>query len=301
MLSALDICIGEIVQADELWNMPDVDRDCYVCRECGVKVVPAAILPKNRVRPYFTTSQFGDHEDGCTMEDSRERALLDRAHRGRLTNAAGDFPGTCPNSLDLCGNKSGSTAAGRLGAVVRGPLSIRGEPFRPAPRRWAAKTLRPIAQSFINFPYDREYLDLHIPGIEAAVYKYAFKRLEWGVIKAYPLARVFYAAARWGQPAVTADHMDIALDAGVRNGNTLENGHYLRVNWAQWTARQKESLEADVNTAWSEHIKAKEQDSGTRVKGYVFFIAQQNPKDIREFNLWDHRLVCCIVDAIDYP
>ena len=61
MDSAQDKITGEIVEAEQLWLIPVVDKDRYVCRGCGIKLTPAAYRPENVVRPYFT-ARDGDHK-----------------------------------------------------------------------------------------------------------------------------------------------------------------------------------------------------------------------------------------------
>ena len=64
MDSAQDKITGEIVEAEQLWLIPEVDKDRYVCRGCGIKLTPAAYRPENVVRPYFT-ARDGDHKLGA--------------------------------------------------------------------------------------------------------------------------------------------------------------------------------------------------------------------------------------------
>ena len=84
MDSAQDKFTGEIVEAEQLWLVDNVDKDRYICRGCGINVTPASYRPENLVRPYFT-ARDGDHESKCDV--AGEKKLVARGKKGRLSTA----------------------------------------------------------------------------------------------------------------------------------------------------------------------------------------------------------------------
>jgi hypothetical protein len=168
MDSAQDKFTGEIVEAEQLWLVDNVDKDRYICRGCGIKVTPASYRPENLVRPYFT-ARDGDHESKCDV--AGEKKLVARGKKGRLSTATEGFPAPYPSRLVLrelraVVDSNGSDAGDRLRAEDNGRRRTSDGGTSTPNRRRVANTIRPICRTFINFPYDR-HLDLEVPGIDA--------------------------------------------------------------------------------------------------------------------------------------
>jgi hypothetical protein len=319
MDSARDRITGEIVEAEQLWLLDVVDKNGYVCRGCDIKVIPASYDRENNlVRPYFA-ARDGDHEPECDVYG--ERVFLRRGRTERLSSSSGRFPAPYPTRLLLVDVR----------ALVSpknppfDPTSAEPLPFDPPPRsnaddrdtgtadrgkhyrKWhgGANTLRPICRTFINFPHDRDILKLSIKGIECNTYDEAFQRLKSDALGSYPETRVFYAPVRWSRPAETEQWLDVSLDAGLRDQRgKLVNGHRLRVEWETWSDAKRRYVRNEIEAARREAIAAHSKDSKVKhakVKGYLFFIGEQDPHDKAVFRVKDHRLICCLVDSIIYP
>lgn len=303
MESAQDKITGEIVEAEQLWLIENVDKERYVCRGCGIKVLPASYKPTNVVRPYFTTGKEVDHKADCDVDG--EKKLVTRGKKERLSTQRDGFPVPYPSRLVLRDERpvvddgSLSGAGPKAGGKPGTEQSTSADGTSSPTRRRAANTIRPICRTFINFPYDRD-LELAIPGIEATNYLSVFKKLKWDELSLYSEAKLFYAAMRWNKPVETDEFLEIALDAGERDETKrLQRGHRIRVEWADWSKSKRTYVRNEIEAARKEAIEAKEKNP--KIKGYLFFIGQQDLDDITLFRVVDHRLICCLVNEITYP
>ncbi|MQA21668.1 hypothetical protein [Rugamonas rivuli] len=301
MESAQNRITGEVVDAEQLWLLHVVDKDSYVCRGCGVKVLPASFRPTNLVRPYFTVGSNGVHLPECDVDG--EQRLIQQARQERVSTPRVGFPAPYPSKLVLkdyrevvdAGTPDDDTAQrGRSDASSRPPRSA-----STVQRKRAVSTIRQICRTFINFPYDRD-LELSVPSVEADKYYAVFKKLKWDELQRYPDARIFYAAMRWGKPTDEATHMEIGLDAGQREGSKLVVGHRVRIEWSGWSDARKNSVRRELEVAREEAKRAFEAGQKQK-KAFVFFLGIQDAVDPVLFRVVDHRLICCIVDEIIYP
>ena len=301
MDSAQDKITGEIVEAEQLWLIPVVDKDRYVCRGCGIKLTPAAYRPENVVRPYFT-ARDGDHKPGCDVDG--EKKLVNKGKKKRLSTPKEGFPAPYPSKLILRDLRAitGEPGGGDNDATGGGGTRRTGDGnsgTSTSNRRRVANTIRPICRTFINFPYDRD-LELEVPGIDATKYLSVFKKLKWDELARYPDARIFYAAIRWSKPVETDEFLEVTVDAGERDQEKrLVRGHRVRVEWADWSKAKRTYVRNEIEAARKEAIAAK--DKGTKEKGYLFFVGDQDTDDATLFRVTDHRLICCLVDEITYP
>lgn len=76
-------------------------------------------------------------------------------------------------------------------------------------------------------------------------------------------------------------------------------GHRVRVEWADWSKAKRTYARNEIEVARKEAIAAK--NKGTKEKGYLFFVGDQDTDDATLFRVADHRLICCLVDEITYP
>ena len=300
MDSAQDKYTLEIVEAEQLWLLDVVDKERYICRGCGIKVTPASYHPTNVVRPYFA-ARDGDHQPGCDVDG--EKKLVAKGKKGRLSTPRDGFPVSYPSRLilrdlrqvvDAEGANRPTTGSG--GDRSRNDGS--GAAGQGRARRRDANTIRPICRTFINFPYDRD-LELSIPGVDATSYRSAFKKLKWDELARYTNAKLFYAAIRWNKPVETEEYLEITVDAGVRDANKLLQGHRVRAEWVTWSKAKRSYVRNEIEAARKEAIEAKAKNP--KIKGYLFFMGEQDATDESLFHVTDYRLICCLVDEITYP
>lgn len=87
MESARNRVTMEVVDAEDLWLLPAVDKYGYICRGCDLTVYPASYLKTNLQRPHFRSPHGQEHLEGCDIEGdektvaSGKRALCGASYR----------------------------------------------------------------------------------------------------------------------------------------------------------------------------------------------------------------------------
>lgn len=299
MDSARDKLSGEIVDAEELLYLEEVDQEGYICRGCKAKVIPASFRPENKVRPYFRAPE--GHEEGCDVD--AEPKLIAKGKKGKLSTERDGFPGSYPDRLILRDTRNVIDPTVSAGGVID---SLHGRPSgggeggpssKNRPR--AANTIRPICRTFIRFPYDR-HLPLRVPGVDVHVYRQVFKKLKWEPVEYFPANRVFYAAIQWAKPEENEQYLEITLSAGLRQGDMWVQPYKVRIEWAEWSKARRTAVKTEIEIA-REEARAATKEGHKEKKGYLFLIGEQDRENPSIFRVHDHRLICCIVDEIIYP
>ena len=87
------------VDAEDLWNIENVDQNGYICTGCNLKVIPCSHDKlRNKRRPYFRFTNPRGHEPNCTYEN--EVRLTKKAKKKQISTSDG-FPIPYPSSLVL--------------------------------------------------------------------------------------------------------------------------------------------------------------------------------------------------------
>lgn len=304
MDSAMDRITGDIVSAEELWLLDQVDHSRYVCRGCGRRVVPASHRRGvNKVRPYFSIRN-GEHAEGCDV--SGEPQLVERGKREQLSSLSGKFPAPYPSRLrlrDQCPvHVEGSPALPAPAAPgARAPKATTGDTARD--QGYAATTIRPLCRFFLNYKFDR-HVRLHVDGIAGSSYFSVFKQLKRATLERYPDRKLFYAAIRWAAPVESTEALEVMLDAGERDarGAPLSGRvHILRVEWADWSEARRRYVRDEIEVARREARDAHRDPTRKGLKAWLFFIGEQDADNFALFRASDHRLVCCLFAEMSYP
>lgn len=300
MESARDKHTNEIVEAEELWQLPSVDRDGYECGSCAVDVYPASYLKTNLKRPYFSLFRNTDHLNGCDVEGDKKTVA--KGKKGSVRDELETSPGLSPSRLTLRDERVAvdptllrtSTQTSSTRSVRR---DVDSETEKPLGRR-AANTIRPICRAFLNFPFDRN-MSLDVPGIEDKTYWTAFKKLGAGNkgIEQFDRSKIFYAELAWAKAQEDEDSLVIPLSAGEwSTERKLVRPYRVRVCWAEWSKYKQTVVRNEMDVVREEGIKAKKQNLKDRA--YVFFIGDQDKDDQTIFNVSDHRLICGLLGAL---
>jgi hypothetical protein len=292
------------VEAEELWNMPVVDGDGYICEGCTVQVFPASYEKgKNRKRPYFTLGPVNEHVGDCYVKG--EKMVIGRA-KGERVGAPEGFPLPFPSKLTLAAE------------CVVAPRGIE-QPEEPAGFRTASRarpgdkprgyhghtvrTIRPACRAFIRFPHDRESLPFQIPGVPGDTYAKVFWYLGSKAPKRFKAPRhLYYAAIRWKADLVVEEACcEVTLNAGEwseekREYKTLSR---VRIDWARWAEPLRNSFVREFEATRDE--AAEEARKGSSTKGWVFFVGTQDSTDLGLFHIEDRRLICCLADEMVFP
>lgn len=296
MESARDKTTDEIVDAEELWIIKQVDPLGYTCRGCEAVATPCSYRPENVVRPYFSAKD--GHKEGCDVDGEVE--LIKRARKQRVSTREG-FPGSFPSRLVLRDLRPVVGSGGVQGDASSQPERNTGSKTGNKPQRnrhFATQTIRSICRTFINYPFDRD-LPLMLPGVAADSYQRAFRSLKRDEVISYPECRLFYARISWTAPTVNEEHLEIQLGHGEWNEGKLMRRYRVQVDWRSWSSAKRNYVSREVEASRLEGIAAKKR--GDKDDGWLFFIGKQDENDSALFHVDDHRLICCLVAEMIYP
>ena len=293
---ACDKHTGEIIDAVQLWLISSVDPLGYECRGCGVPVVPCSYRHENKVRPYFRVKEA--HKADCNVDGEIE--LVKRAQKQSVQTSEG-IPGGFPDRLIL--QDSRPVVDQNVGSPTtssRGECRSNSNEGRRVHRnaRWAAKTIRPICRTFINFPFDRN-LPLAVPDVPANTFQHVFRSLKRDQIITYPELHIFNAPIYWKRPIIDEEKFEILLSYGEWKEQKLIQPYQVRIDWRDWSKVKRDYVVKEIETAISESKEAKK--NGEKKKGWLFFIGRQDENIPALFHVEDHRLICCIVAEMVYP
>lgn len=301
--TARDIHTLELVEAEELWNMPTVDSNGYICRGCTTQVFPASYdKDRNKKRPYFSLGPVNKHKS-CNVDG--EEKIVKRAKKERIGTPEG-FPLPFPSRLTLIDERPVNPDTNDLSDEVKGGKTEGQTATAGLSNRQhghTVKTIRPACRAFINFPFDREYLPLAIPNIPGDTYAKVFKYL--GSKKPEHFKdpkRLYYAAIRWTEkPVSTETHCELMLNAGEWNEKEKRfmSLSRVRVDWSNWSQSRRDSFVREFYATREEAIEEAKRESKT--KGWIFFVGTQDAADPSIFLVDDHRLICCLPAKMIWP
>lgn len=293
-----------MVEAEELWTMPSVDKDGYICFGCRTQVYPASFdKDKNKRRPYFSLRDKL-HAPDCDVDGAEK--IVARARKEKVTTSDG-FPLPFPSKLTLVDERpvvGDHTPAAAGDAAGRRPSSSCA-PGNATRRHHGhtVKTIRPACRAFVNFPNDRSALPLQVPGLPGKTYAGVFKYLRSKKQEPLPLPRrLFYAAIRWKEKAVRSpQHFEITLNTGEwdQAKNDFVVLCKVRIDWSGWSTARKTSLETEFAVTREEAIEQAKKDG--MIKGWCFFVGTQDANDPSMFRVDDRRLICCLPAHMIWP
>jgi hypothetical protein len=300
MDSALDKITRNIIDAESLYVNRPVDKDRYLCRGCEIPVTPASYEPHNQVRAYFTANKQA-HRPGCDVDG--EMKLLTRARKERVTSPITGFPASYPSELVLLDTReqveNGDLPLSKAGSRSGTPVASVGQDNAPRHRKsWTARTIRPLARTFVKFPFDRD-LALKVPGIDGGKYYQVFRRVKSDEIVPYMKRQIFYAPISWSKPLETETALEIALGAGEWEGKKLVRPYRLQVQWRDWSSFCKSAVTREIEIARLEAIEAGK--ANRNVKGWIFFLGHQSADDLTQFFVEQYELICCLAAEMIYP
>ncbi len=297
--SARDKRTGDIIDAEQLWDLEVVDKEAYECPGCGIQVFPASYRKNiNKKRPYFTPMD-NKHIQPCGVDGVEK--LVKKAKSEKVGTPEG-FPVPFPNRLRFDEERP-VTAGGDVPGAGEGAGRTR---TRANGERGAAyhghtvKTIRPVCRVFMDFPNDRVQLPLEIPGCPGTTYAGVFRGLGFfGIEAQQPPTRLFYAALRWGSAVETDAYIEWALDAGEwPEGAPRPTRFYkVRAMWAGWTDRQRNTLRDEIEIA-KDAVKGK---TGQPEKAWLFFVGTQDPEDVSVFVVDRYPFISCRVGEMIRP
>lgn len=295
---------GELVEAEQLWDMEVVDREAWICRSCPTQVYPASYdAAVNKRRPYFTLGRINRHAEGCAVDG--EQGIVSRGRKERVGNSDG-FPMPFPSKLVLGDEPAAPVGPHKLSFTSSTLAAVHAAARASVHKRHhghTIRTIRPACRTYINFPNDREFLPLDIPGVRGKTYAQVF----WCIPNKKPAffanpRHLFYAPIRWKEaPVATEAHCELTLNAGEWDGAARRYVSLcrLRVDWSGWSPARRNALLREIDAARAEALEQARQDG--QVKGWIFFAGEQDGADPALFHVGDERFICALAARMAWP
>ncbi|UNK27101.1 hypothetical protein MNO11_20135 [Serratia plymuthica] len=301
MESARDKRTREIVEAEDLWLLDNVDTEGYVCWGCGITMHPAAWEKDKKVRAYFKKKRHIQHHHECDAD--AESTVIRQGQKESVRNILDSAPGLMPSGLKLIEQRPvvepGIAGDESKSSSTRSASSASGEGNSPERQsRRQVNAIRNICRAFIRFPYDRG-MSLNVPGIKGQTYSEVFKKLQ-SKIQAYPEPRIFYAELLWNKFVEDDEKLIIPLsgewaedESGKRKPS---RSYHIHIKWAGWSKTKRTVVRKELEAARTEAQEAKAKR--LKDKAWVFFIGEQSADSPEIFYVSDYRLICAIVGHI---
>jgi hypothetical protein len=295
---------GELVEAEELWEMDVVDKEAWVCRGCPTQVYPASYdAAVNKRRPYFTLGRINRHADDCAVDG--EHKIVSRGQKERVGGSDG-FPMPFPSKLVLGDEHAAAGSPAKVSFASSTLAAVHAAARASVHKRHhghTIRTIRPACRTFINFPNDREFLPLEIPGVWGKTYAQVF----WFIPNKKPEFfanphHLFYAPIRWREAPVTTEaYCELTLNAGEWDGAVRRYVSLcrLRVDWSGWSPARRNTLLHEMNAARAEAVEQARQDG--QIKGWIFFAGTQDRLDPALFHVDDERFICALAARMVWP
>ncbi|EDI0007562.1 hypothetical protein CC633_14610 [Salmonella enterica subsp. enterica serovar Enteritidis] len=303
MESARDKRTGEIVEAEDLWLLDNVDTEGYVCWGCGIEMYPSAWQKGSKKRPSFNKMPGKKH---INCDADAENTVVKQGQKKSVRQLLDSAPGLMPAGLKLIEQRPvvdpGATSGENKSSSTRSASSTSSEGNAPARQsRRPVNAIRQICRAFIRFPYDRG-MSLNIPGIDADTYMTAFKKLK-DPIQSYPDRRVFYSQLLWQKFEQDENRIIIPLSGEWtkdESGKSKSSRSYkIQVEWGNWSKAKCTMLLNELETVQEEAKEAVNKKAKERAQ--VFFIGEQSADNPEIFYVTDYRLICAIMGHITYP
>ncbi len=267
------------VAAQELrgWEPEVVSTTDFRCIGCAEPLIPKAFALNKRVQAYFSLYQRHRHQPGCV-----EGPAAVAGHIGDDLAADG-IPAVVPWPTQLiaalnhretiAAPGAGLPSADRGRATTHG--AVDGDRRRGAPQPIRAYSIRAFAHAFLRMNIEqRTQARIHLPGVHADRYRYAFKRLpQWSIDRLPVPRRVFYGQLRWtARIEDTGTVYRIELFAGEwgDGAKAFQRPWELRVDHTDWTDRGRTAFRNELESALNQA-----RDQGKQP--WFFALATQNP------------------------
>ncbi|SNY61365.1 hypothetical protein [Enterobacter sp. CC120223-11] len=300
MESARDRRTEEIVEAEDLWLLDDIDTTGYICWGCGIEMYPSAWQKGSKKRPSFNKMPGKEH---INCDADAESTVVKQGQKKSVRDLLDSAPGLMPAGLRLIEKRPvvdpDATGSENNSRSARSASSTSHEGNAPTRQsRRPVNTIRQICRAFIRFPHDRD-ISLNIPGIDAHTYKSVFRKLR-DPIQLYPHRRVNYSTLVWQKFEQSEDRLVIFLSgewAPDEFGNPRPSRPYkLHIEWGDWSQAKRTLVRQELEVAKEEAKEAKKKRLSDRAQ--IFFIGEQNADNPEIFHVTDYRLICAIVGHI---
>ncbi|TNZ05357.1 hypothetical protein [Vibrio parahaemolyticus] len=281
---------GEVVTAEDLYFMENVEKTDFCCDECEVPLVPCSYIKDFNLRkPYFKTFPDRNHKSWCETESASK--IRKKGLRSRLASEEG-FPLIYPNRFKLR-KESASEASGTSSkpGIRKARLGTRNSNEFPDNNRksnYETSSFKSIVNEYFDFPHDRDR-ELFFEGVNADTYATVFQRIENTLGKQrFRLqgeeTKVYYSTLSWKLAEVVNNILRIELSRGKWVDKKNVRPYYVEIDMSDWPKQSK--------TKFINRYKAVvETVRGTSKRALIAFLGKQDIEDDYFRFFAQHRLL----------
>ena len=292
--SAISSLTGETVQAKDVRKSPNRVNEGWKCPVCGAEMAAVACgAGSYKVSPHFRAIK--GHASFC---DAEGKEMLTTSRGTRKSAVTRSMVGDAPKELRL-------PRVRRKRDLTRQPLDTADNENTDRGRRTAeaaegthgsiVTSITPLAEFYCDNPEQRDE-PLKITGFPRGSYRSLFEKLSGSEgYRNWP-RKILFAPIRFRGARINDDRIIVHLNRPIhfpRNGAEKQRkSEYYRIEIivSEWSQQKKNHFWQELNKNCNQQEKNYQVKSGDAV--YVFFLAEQDGRDLSKFVHRDYRSIC---------
>lgn len=304
MESAIIFGTSEVVYAEELKNMQNIESIDFRCRGCSVKLIPSSYKEHNLVAPHFKILKKEAHID-CDLEGEIEFRTSLKIQKESITNG---YPNSYPNKLIVRNtsikiDNSETNNETKLNKFTSKPNGASSDDKENKRHNSTAQIIRKLCLTYLVFSepnvLSNMNLDASSVGIKGNTYSKVFKLIPNNMTAKHPSKHIFFSEITWKKPLVDGDIITLILDRGAwrveEDGKLIEKKtvekYKLEIHTASWSESKRKYILQEIEI----YRRLTRLSEGSK-KSYVFFIGEQKDEDIMCFTVDDYKYITFLGD-----
>lgn len=305
MNQARDRKTSEIIEAEELKLIPQIDISDYECidENCKIQLIPCSYKPSNKNRPYFKSPKNINHSDNCRFSEYLK--LLEQGQKRKLELIEFEnmpYPSrlispkkkqTEERTTKLDNNIDNEETTGKKRKSTN-------EFEESANSNRAVTTISQIVDFYLTCPFNRDF-ELDLLGTKKE-YMYWFKRIQKPLnIAKYNGKSIFFGQLHTNMTYVKKSENEILIklfecEEWVKNSsNSLMfnkseqmNPFYAKINIDGLSTNKSSRILNELKYAIQDQKEAHNNNRVGKKKAFVFFLGEApNNENPFTFNVID--------------
>lgn len=291
------------VNGFDLKRLEIVDKTGYECLACGIPVNPVSFEEHHKRSPHFKLFPKTEHFSNCGYK--KEESSYINAETGQISTPDG-LPFPYPSRMVIpedstFDNSQNSESLNETDNRSRTRTDNSGV-ISSRPHNYTVDTIRSLAQFYLRFPFDR-HLALSVPGIDGINFNDIFQKIAYEDTRDYSEKKILFGTLHYQDTATFKDSIEIKLTQGYWKDKKPVNQYHLRIDTKGWTELEKNALVSEVDIIRNEikEINDKEKKRNKKnkrwdetIKGWLFFVGEQDEENEFLFHANNWRFICCI-------
>ena len=287
----------------DLKRLETVDKSGYECIACGIPVNPVSFEKHHKRSPHFKLFPKTEHLSNCGYE--KEQNSYINAETERISTPDGlsfPYPSRMVLPRDTIFDNSPNSRNLDETNFVSKVRTENSEHNSSRPHNYTVDTIRSLAQFYLRFPFDR-HLALSVPGIVGSNFNGIFQKIAYEDARDYSEKKILFGSLHYQSTITGEDSVEIKLTQGYWKEKKPLNQYRVRIDTKGWTELEKNALVSEVNIIRDEIKEINDKDKNRnkknekwneKIKGWLFFVGEQDAKDEFLFHANNWRFICCV-------